>query len=248
MEFEGRTVLVTGSSRNIGRATALAFAAQGADIVVNAVQNHDAAEAVAGEITALGRRALVCMADISKEADVRRMADAVSDEFGGVDILVLNASVRPEAPLLDMSYELWRQVIDVQLDGAFFCVRAFLPGMLAKGWGRIITLGGMNAVRGAANRTHASAAKMGLLGITRALAVEVARGGVTVNMVVPGSIDTTRRADDDPTRYTSMGQSSPVGRQGTSEEIAGACLYLASNAAAYVTGQTLHVNGGAFVS
>lgn len=241
MEFDGKRVLVTGASRNIGRATALAFARAGADVAVNAVQGIAEAEAVAAAIRTLGRRSVVAIADITKSEAVARMA-AVEEQFGGIDILVLNSAIRPESPLLAMRYEEWRRVLDISLDGAFHCIRAFLPGMIERGWGRIITLGGITSQRGTANRAHVAAAKGGLQGLTRALAVELGRTGVTVNMVAPGSIATERVLPA--ASHAATGQTSPLGRLGQPEEIAAACLYLASDAAAYVTGHTLNVNGG----
>jgi len=245
MMFESRVALVTGASRNIGRAIALAFADQGADVVINTARAAAEAEAVAAEVRAKGRNALVCIADVTDANAVERMAGAVQETFGRVDVLVLNAAIRPESPILAITYEEWRRVIDITLDGAFHCVRAFLPGMIARGQGRIITLGGITSQRGGTNRAHVAAAKGGLQGLTRALAVELGRTGVTVNMVAPGSIDTARVLPA--AGHGATAQSSPIGRQGRPEEIAAACLYLASDAAAYVTGQTLNVNGGVVV-
>ena len=248
MQFAQRVVLVTGASRNIGRAIALAFAREGADVAVNAAAGAAEAEAVADEIRALGRRAVVCLADITDGAAVARMAAQVQQELGPVDVLVLNAAIRPESPILEMTYAEWRRVLDISLDGAYHCTRAFLPAMLARGWGRIITLGGLTSQRGQANRAHVAAAKGGLQGFTRALAVELGPTGVTVNMVAPGSIATGRATAEAAARFAAAGQASPVGRQGLPEEIAAACLYLASPLAAYVTGQTLNVNGGVVLS
>ena len=248
MDFENRVVLVTGASRNIGRAIALAFAHEGADVAVNAATRAAEAEQVAEEIRGMGRRAVACVADITSAVAVGAMADQVREQLGAVDILVLNAAIRPESPILEMSYEEWRRVLDISLDGAFHCTRAFLPTMLERGWGRIITLGGLTSQRGGPNRAHVAAAKGGLQGFTRALAVELGRTGVTVNMVAPGSIRTSRATGEMEGRFSAMGQAAPVGRQGLPEEIAAACLYLASPAAAYVTGQTLNVNGGVVLS
>jgi 3-oxoacyl-[acyl-carrier protein] reductase len=240
MELDGHIALVTGAARNIGRATALGLAAEGADVVVTALTHGDEAEAVAGEIRALGRRALVCMTDTSDDAAVAGMAQRVQNEMGSVDILVLNAAIRPGASILEMSYDDWRRVLAINLDSAFHCVRAFLPGMLDEGWGRIITFGGAHAMqKGAAGRSHVGASKGALLGFTRCLAAELGTTGVTVNMVSPGSTDTIR---DRPLRME--GEYIPIGRRGAPEEVASACVYLASPRASYVTGQVLSVNGG----
>ena len=248
MQFQDRIVLVTGASRNIGREIALAFAREGADVVVNAASRAAEAEGVAGEIRALGRRALVHLADIADPTQAAAMVQRAESELGQVNTLILNAAIRPESPILEMTYEEWRRVLAITLDGSFHLVRAVLPGMLARGHGRIITLGGSTSQRGAPNRAHVGAAKGGLQGFTRALAVELGRTGVTVNMVAPGSIATTRDSTGDQARFRTGGQGAPAGRQGLPEEIAAACLYLASDLAAYVTGQTLNVNGGLVLS
>lgn len=240
MELEGHVALVTGAARNIGRATALALASEGADVAITALTHGEEAEAVAGEIRALGRRAMVCMVDTSDESAVTGMASSIAAEMGKLDILVLNAAVRPGASLLELTYEEWRRVLAINLDSAFLCSRAFLPGMLDQGWGRIITFGGAHAMqKGAAGRSHVGASKGGLLGFTRCLAAELGTTGVTVNMVSPGSTDTVR---DRPLRME--GEFIPAGRRGTPEEVASACVYLASPRASYVTGQVLSVNGG----
>ncbi len=242
MEFEGRVALVTGAARNIGRATALAFAREGTDVVLTALTGTDDAEQVADEIRGLGRRALVCTVDTTDEVGVQQMRDSVLNEFGRLDVLVLNAAVRPSGRILEMSYAEWRRVIDTGLDSAFHCTRAFLPGMIERGWGRIITFGGAHALQlGSGDRAHVGAAKGGLLGFTRCLAVEVGGTGVTVNMVSPGSIATVHQGRDLSRPLT---ERIPVGRRGYPEEIAAACVYLASESAAYVTGQVLSVNGG----
>lgn len=240
MDFENRVVLVTGASRNIGRATALAFAEQGADVAITALTRRAEAEAVADQIRAKRRRATVCMVDTSDGDAVAEMASRLLAELGKVDILVLNAAVRPGASILEMTYDEWRRVLAINLDSAFHCTRAFLSGMLERGWGRIITFGGAHAMqKGAAGRSHVGASKGGLLGFTRCLAAELGSTGVTVNMVSPGSTDTLR---DRPIR--GEGEVIPLGRRGTPEEVASACLYLASPQASYVTGQVLSVNGG----
>ena len=241
MQFEGRVALVTGAARNIGRATALGFAREGADVVITALTHGSEAEQVADEIRTLGRRALVRTVDTTKADGVQAMAESVLAEFGRLDILVLNAAVRPGTRFLEMTYDEWRRVIDIGLDSAFHCSQAFLPGMIARGWGRIITFGGAHALQiGSANRAHVGAAKGGLMGFTRCLAVELGGTGVTVNMVSPGSIDTVH---EERVRRDS-GERIPAGRRGYPEEIAAACTYLASEGAAYVTGQILSVNGG----
>jgi 3-oxoacyl-[acyl-carrier protein] reductase len=240
LDFEDRVVLVTGASRNIGRATALAFAAQGADVAITALTRRKEAEEVAGEIRAQGRRAAVCMVDTSDGAAVARMASGLIGELGKIDVLVVNAAVRPGTSIMDMSYEEWRRVLAINLDSAFHCTKAFLPGMLERGWGRIITFGGAHAMqKGAPQRAHVGASKGALLGFTRCLAAELGETGVTVNMVSPGSTDTLR---DAPIR--GLHEEIPIGRRGTPAEVAAACVFLASPQASYITGQVLSVNGG----
>ena len=241
----GKTALITGASRNIGRAIALRFAGAGADIVVNTLQDVVAAERVAAEISALGRKAVVQVADIVDRGAVEKMVRAASAALGPIDILVCNASSRGQIDFLEMDHATWRRVIDISLDGTFHCAQATLPGMIAKGWGRIITLGGISWHAGFKRRAHNLAGKSGLTGLTRALAVEFGDRGITANVIAPGSIETVRPAS----AGTSPARSSlpPVPRQGHVEEIAAAALFLAHPDQGYLTGQVIHVNGGAYL-
>lgn len=241
----GKVALVTGSSRNIGRETALRLAADGAAIVVNAVQDRDAAEAVAEEIRAMGGQALVCMADVTDESAVAEMAEAAKATFGGIDILVSNASVRQQQPLHEMPLADWQRVVRVVLDGAFLCTRACIPHMMASGWGRIITLGGISFYSGIANRSHLLAAKAGLVGLTRGLAVELGQHSITANVVSPGHIDTLRPASAG--ARPKRDAVAPIPRMGKTSEVAGMIHYLCLPEADFITGQTMHVNGGEFL-
>jgi len=241
----GKTALVTGASRNIGRAIALKLAAAGADIVVNTLQDRQAAERVAGEIGALGRKSLVQVADVVDRVAVNRMAREANAAFGSIDILVCNASSRGQVDFLDMDYAAWRRVVDISLDGTFHCAQATLPGMVAKGWGRVITLGGISWHAGFKRRAHNLAAKSGLTGLTRALAVEFGDRGITANVISPGSIETVRPASAGVS--AASGMVPPVPRQGQVDEIASAALFLAHPDQGYVTGQIIHVNGGAYL-
>ncbi len=241
----GKTALVTGASRNIGRAIALKLASAGANIVVNTLQDREAADRVAAEIEAMGRRCIVQVADVVDREAVRRMVGAAGSALGSIDILVCNASSRGQIDFLDMDYTTWRRVIDISLDGTFHCAQATLPGMIAKGWGRIITLGGISWHAGFKRRAHNLAGKSGLTGLTRALAVEFGDRGITANVIAPGSIATVRPASAGtlPPRASLP----PVPREGQSEEIASAVLFLAHPDQGYITGQVIHINGGAYL-
>jgi len=236
---------VTGASRNIGRAIALKLASAGANIVVNTLQDREAAGRVAAEIEAMGRRCIVQVADVVDREAVRRMVGEAGSALGSIDILVCNASSRGQIDFLDMDYTTWRRVIDISLDGTFHCAQATLPGMIAKGWGRIITLGGISWHAGFKRRAHNLAGKSGLTGLTRALAVEFGDRGITANVIAPGSIATVRPASAGtlPPRASLP----PVPREGQSEEIASAVLFLAHPDQGYITGQVIHINGGAYL-
>ncbi|MEP7137386.1 MAG: SDR family oxidoreductase [Chloroflexota bacterium] len=244
-KLSGMVALVTGSGRNIGRAIILEMAREGANVVVNAKANRSEAEAVAKEAHALGVRAIVTLADVSEKSQVDAMFSQVLDTFGQVDILVSNAAIRPQKAFTELTVDEWRQAIGVILDGAFYCTQAALPAMLNKQFGRVIYITGDGAYSGAAKRAHVSAAKMGLTGLARGLASEFAEQNITFNIISPGRMDTTRNQSFylDPAAMQKM-DDIPVGRLGKPDEIAKACSYLASEDAAYITGQTLHVNGG----
>jgi 3-oxoacyl-[acyl-carrier protein] reductase len=241
----GKTALVTGASRNIGRAIALKLAGAGADIVVNTLSDRDAAEGVAREIQALGRKSLVQVADIVDRDAVIGMVGQAKAALGPIDILVCNASSRGQVDFLDLDYKTWRRVIDISLDGTFHCAQATLPAMIAKGWGRIITLGGVAWHAGIKRRAHNLTGKAGLTGLTRALAVEFGERGITANVISPGTIETARPASagTSPVR----GLMPPVPRTGHVEEIASAALFLAQPEQGYLTGQIIHVNGGMYL-
>jgi 3-oxoacyl-[acyl-carrier protein] reductase len=230
---EGKVALVTGSGRNLGRAALLELARRGADVVVNARSNREEAEAVADEARGLGVRAVALLADVANEDEVNRMvADALAS-MGRIDILINNAGFRGVRSITEMSTEQWRAAAAVNFDGPFFCTRAVVPSMIANGFGRIITVSGLNSWHGQANWSHVCASKMGAVGMTKALAVELAPHGILVNHVVPGAF----LASPDLTRI-------PEGRLGLAEELAKAYAFLSSDDASYITGQTLHVNGG----
>lgn len=240
-ELAGRVALVTGASRNIGRAIALALAEAGAAVAVNARAAKEDAEAVAQEIRAAGGTADVFMADIADGRAVQAMTDTVIRRFGKVDILILNASIRKETAFLDMSYEEWKSLLSITLDGSFFCTKACLPSMIAAGGGSIVTLGGMTALSGAKKRVHGSVGKHGLWGMTRALAKELGEHNINVNCVAPGQMDTERAAGRSERAPVS---NVPRGRRSTPEEVAGIVRYLCTPAATMISGQLIYVDGG----
>jgi 3-oxoacyl-[acyl-carrier protein] reductase len=243
--LRGKTAIVTGAARNIGRAIALALAADGAHVVVNARQDGDAARRVAEEVQRAGGRAIAHVADVTDRGAVEEMVRVGTETFGGIDLLVLNASQRGMKPFLSMSYEEWRRVIDISLDGSFHLAQTCVPHMMRAGWGRIVTLGGMSWYVGTPERVHSLVSKSGLVGFTRGLATELAPHGITVNCVAPGSIDTERPASAGP--RPPLKSPVPVGRLGEPGEIAGAVRFLCQPEAGYITGQTLHVNGGSYL-
>ncbi len=247
-ELAGRTALVTGAARNIGRAIALALAQAGAAVVLNARNASDEIEAVAAEIRAQGGKALVKPADVADPVAVDGLMAAAAETFGGLDILVCNAAIRRETPFDQLDYAAWREVTGVILDGAYLCARAALPYLRRASAGSIVLIGGLSAHTGSKDRAHVVAAKAGIVGLTHALAHDLAPN-ITVNCVVPGLIDTVREG-----RSASGGEpahhahhTTLVGRRGRPEEVAAAVRYLVGPDARYVTGQTLHINGGAYL-
>ena len=243
-KLDGKVALVTGSGRNIGRATVLKLAAEGANVVVNARSNQAEADAVAQEARGLGVKALSVLADVANKEQVDRMVSRALSEFGKVDILINNAAIRPHKPFTEVTLQDWETVRGVVLDGAFYCTRAVINAMVANHYGRILFFTGEGAFAGGAMRAHVSAAKMGLVGLARSLAAEFAPQNIRVNVVCPGSIDTSRA---NPEWYQGRAPNAagiPLGRQGTPEEIAATCLFLVSDDGGFITGQTIHVNGG----
>jgi 3-oxoacyl-[acyl-carrier protein] reductase len=237
-ELEGRVALVTGAGRNIGRAIALALADAGAHVIVNAKTSKQEIDAVAA-----GIGGMAILADVTDAKAVARMLAQALERFGRLDILVNNAAIRDVEPIENIDIERWREVTGVILDGAWNCSRSCIAALRRSSAGCIVNIGGMSAHTGAAGRPHVVAAKAGIVGLTRALAHDLAPQGVTVNCVVPGMIETSRTS---PSAH--KGREAPLGRRGTPEEVASAVRFLAGPGARYITGQTLHVNGGAFLA
>jgi 3-oxoacyl-[acyl-carrier protein] reductase len=246
--LEGQVALVTGGVRRIGRAIALSLAGAGADIVINARSSRDEAEATAREVEALGVRALVHLADVTDEHAVTTMVETTVNRLGRLDILVNNAAIRREAALTEMSYADWREIIAIVLDGAFLCARAAIPHMQRQGGGRIVNIGGVSAHTGAIERAHVASAKMGLVGLTHALAVEFAPAGITANCVAPGKIGGKRSATSGAGVALPHGGKPLVDREGVPEDVAAMVLTLCGPAGGFITGQTVHVNGGLFLT
>jgi 3-oxoacyl-[acyl-carrier protein] reductase len=245
-KLDGKVALVTGSGRNIGRATVLKLAGEGAHIVVNARSNEQEANSVASEVRDLGVKAVPILADVGNKSEVEALASKALAEFGRVDILINNAAIRPHKPFLEVSDDDWERVRNVVLDGAFYLTRALIGEMVKHKYGRILFFCGDGSIsaRGS-GRAHLSAAKMGLIGMARGLATEFAPHNIRVNVVSPGSIDTRR---DNPEWYGGHVPNAagiPLGRQGHVDEIAATCLFLVTEDGGFITGQTIHVNGGA---
>jgi 3-oxoacyl-[acyl-carrier protein] reductase len=245
-ELKGKVAIVTGAGRNIGRMIALALAAGGAAVVVNARSNRTEVESVVAEIEKRGGRALAAITDVTDPGAVEAMVAAAAKQFGGVDILVNNAAVRKETSLETMTAVEWREILSVILDGAFNCAKSCLPHLTKSGAGAIINIGGLSGHTGAKHRAHVITAKSGIIGLTRALAHDLAADRVTVNCVAPGLIDTARKPGT-PEPQHHQTRNMLAGRLGAPEDVAAAVRFLAGPGARYITGQTLHVNGGAYL-
>ena len=243
-ELAGKVALVTGGARNIGRAICRSLAAGGASVMVNANTSRAEAEKTVGMI---GAKADLHIADVTKPDQVKALVEATVKRFGRLDLLVNNAAVRFETSFEKMKYEEWKSVLAIVLDGAFLTAQAALPHLIKAGGGTIVNIGGQTGHKGAAERAHVITAKAGIAGMTKALAMDLAPHKITVNCVVPGTIDSQRGLPGVPDRPAHRMTVPPIGRRGEPEEIAAMVRMLCGPDARYITGQSIHLNGGGFM-
>lgn len=241
-----KTVLITGASRGIGAAAARLFAKNGYAVAVNYRTDRSGAEALVAEIIADGGEAFAVCADVADPAAVEAMAESVLARWGRLDVLIHNAGIARQALLTDTTSEEWRRMMGVHLDGAYYCAHALVPTMVRAHRGVVLTVSSMWGEVGASCEAAYSAAKAGLIGLTKALAKELGPSGIRVNCVTPGVIDTAMCATLDGETRAELADETPLGRLGTPEEVAQVLLFLASDAASFVTGQVIGVNGGIF--
>jgi len=244
MKLKGRTALVTGGSRGIGRAVALALAEEGADVAVNYVSSETAARDVVDTIKKIGRRAVLAQADVSDYPDTFRMAQEVLREFGHLDILVNNAGINSDTTFVKMNHAAWRKVLGTNLDGVFNCTKVFVDQMLNQSYGRVVNMTSVIGQIGNFGQANYAASKAGVAAFTKSLAKELAGRGVTVNAIAPGFIETEMVAQiPDKVKDRLLAQI-PLKRFGTAEEIARAVVYIVSSDGDYITGSELSINGG----
>jgi 3-oxoacyl-[acyl-carrier protein] reductase len=244
LDLSGKVAVITGASRGIGRQTALTLAGAGATVVLTS--RGDAAEAVAAEVTAAGGQALALAADVSDAEAVKRVIDTTNERFGRLDILVNNAGITRDQLLLRMKRDDWDAVVATNLTGTFLCTQAVLKTMLKQRSGRIISISSVVGQSGNPGQTNYAATKAGIIGFSKALAREVASRSITVNVVAPGLIDTDMTRDISSDAQANWASAIPLGRLGTPDDVAAAVCFLASDAAGYITGQVLAVNGGMY--
>ncbi len=245
----GRVAVVTGGNRNIGRSIVLTLAKQGVIPIVLYREGAKEAKEVCAEAKSLGVRTAMYQADLADTASLAPLVKKIESEHGGIDILVNNAAIRPNTKISKITLDEWNMVFDTNLKAPFFLSQAVLPGMVKRRWGRIINIGGTDAYWGKVRRAHGVSAKLGLVGLTRAMALEVARFGVTINVVIPGTIDTVRPHPEWypelKTGYAERLERIPMAHLGQPQQVADACLFLVSELASFTTAQELFASGGA---
>lgn len=244
MHLDGKTALITGASRGIGRAIAIRLASEGAAVAINYAGNAKAAEEVKSIIEAAGGKAMLVQADVSNAGSVDAMIKEVVEAFGGIDILVNNAGITRDGLLMRMKEEDWDAVINTNLKGVFYCTKAVSKLMMKKRAGRIVNMASVVGLTGNAGQANYAAAKAGVIGFSKTMAKELASRGITVNMVAPGYIDTDMTAVLSESVRETMVSGIPLGRAGTPEDVANAVLFLVSDDASYITGQVINVDGG----
>ncbi len=244
MELRGQVAIITGGARGIGRATTIELANAGARVLINYQRSAGAAEALAAEIVAAGGDAFAYQADVADEQAVTGMVQAVLDRWGKIDILVNNAGITADAPLARLRPEQWQHVIETDLTSVFLCCRAVIPAMQRAGYGRIVSVSSLAALAGNVGQTNYAAAKAGIIGLSRSLAREVARDGITVNVVAPGYIETDMVETVPEALRAWALQAIAIGRFGRPEEVSAAIRFLVSPRASYITGHVLTIDGG----
>ena len=247
MQLDGRTALVTGASRGIGRAIALALAEEGADVAVNYVSSEAAAQELAEQIQKLGRRTILAQADVADYPDTFRMAQEVLAAFGHLDILINNAGINSDKTFVKMDHASWRKVLAINLDGVFNCTKVLIDQMIKQNWGRVVNITSVIGQIGNFGQANYAASKAGVAAFTKSLAKELAAKGITVNAVAPGFTETEMIASIPEKVRNKLLDQIPMRRFGKSEEVARACVYLCSGDGDYITGAELSINGGLFM-